>query len=102
LQRLFESCNQYRSYSCTDNDASTNLEVVDTFCYLGDMLSVDGRADATVEVTIQTGWNKFSQLVPLLTNTDIHSLGQGGCIAVVCKLQLCPFSAQIWLYQRRV
>jgi len=47
--------------------ASANLEVVDKFCYLGDMLSVDGDADAAVEARIQIGWNKFRQLVPLLT-----------------------------------
>jgi len=31
------------------------------------MLSVDGDADTTVEATIQIGWNKFGQLIPLLT-----------------------------------
>jgi len=31
---------------------SANLELVDTFCYLGDMLSVDGDADAAVEARI--------------------------------------------------
>jgi len=35
------------------------------------MLSVDGDADAAVEARIQIGWNKFRQLVPLLTNNDI-------------------------------
>ena len=34
---------------------------------LGDMLSVDGDADAAVEATIRIGWNKFRQLVPLLS-----------------------------------
>jgi len=29
-----------------------NLESVDKFCYLGDMLSVDGDADAAVETRI--------------------------------------------------
>jgi len=44
-----------------DIGASANLEVVDKFCYLGDMLSVDGDADAAaVEARIQIGWNKFS------------------------------------------
>ena len=47
-----------------------NLELVDKFCYLGDMLSVDGDADSAVEPRIQIGWNKFRQLVPLLTNKD--------------------------------
>jgi len=54
-----------------DIGASANLEVVDKFCYLGDMSSVDGDADAAVEARIQIGWNKFKQLVPLLTSRDI-------------------------------
>jgi len=32
--------------------ASANLEVVDKFCYLGDILSVDGDADAAVKARI--------------------------------------------------
>jgi len=32
---------------------------------------VDGDADAAVENRIRIGWNKFRQLVPLLTNKDI-------------------------------
>jgi len=50
---------------------SAHLELVDKFCYLGDMLSVNGNADAVVENRIRIGWNKFRQLVPLLTNKDI-------------------------------
>ena len=51
-----------------DIGSSTKLELVDKFSYLGDMLSVDGDADAAVEARIRIGWNKFRQLVPLLTN----------------------------------
>ena len=54
-----------------DIGASANLEVVDKFCYLDDMLSMDGDADAAVEARIRIGWNKFRQLVPLLANRDI-------------------------------
>ena len=50
--------------------ASADLELLDKFCYLGDMLSVDGDADAAVEARILVGWNKFTQFVPLLTNKD--------------------------------
>jgi len=39
------------------------------FCYLGEMLSVDGDADA-VEARVHKGCNKFRQLVPLLTNKE--------------------------------
>jgi len=58
---------------CTNVDigGDANLELVDKFCYLDDMLSVEGDADAAVETRIRIGWNKFKQLVPLLTNKDI-------------------------------
>jgi len=54
-----------------DIGVNAHLELVDKFCYLGDMLSVDRDADAAVENRIRIGWNKFRQLVPLLTNKDI-------------------------------
>ena len=41
------------------------------------MLSVDGDADAAVEARIRIGWNKFRQLVPLLTNGDISLIKRG-------------------------
>jgi len=45
------------SAGCTSVDigGSAKLDLVDTFCYLGDMLSVDGDADAAVEARIQIG-----------------------------------------------
>jgi len=49
-----------------DIDVNANLELVKKFSYLGDVLSVDGNADAAVETRIQTGWNKFRQSVPVL------------------------------------
>jgi len=54
-----------------------NLELVDKFCYLDDMLSVDGDADAAVKTRIQIGWNKFRQLILLLTNKDISLTVRG-------------------------
>ena len=63
-------------HTSVDTGARANLEVVDKFCYLGDMLSVDGDADA-VEARIRIGWNKIRQLVPLLTNRDISLIRRG-------------------------
>ena len=55
------------STGCTGVDIgfNANLELVDKFCYLGDMLSIDVDADAAVETRIRIRWNKFRQLVPL-------------------------------------
>ena len=38
---------------------------------------MDGDADAVVEVRIRIGWNKFRQLVPLLTNKDVSLIVRG-------------------------
>jgi len=56
---------------------------VDKFCYLCDMLSVDGDTDAAVEARIRIGRNKFRQLVLLLTNMDI-SVIMGGRLYSSC------------------
>ena len=54
-------------------------EVIKLFICRGCMLSVDadGDADAAVETRIRIGWNKFRQLVPLLTNKDISLTVRG-------------------------
>ena len=60
-----------------DVGASAKLELVDGFCCLGGMLGVDGDADAAVEARIRIGWNKFRQLLPLLTNKDVSLIMRG-------------------------
>jgi len=51
-----------------DTGASAKLELVDKFCYLGDMLSEDGDADAAVEARIRVGecffWYRPTRVVP--------------------------------------
>jgi len=58
-----------------DTGDGASLKLVDQFCYLGDMLSVDG--DVAVKARVHKGWNKFGQLVPLLTNKDVSLLMRG-------------------------
>jgi len=82
-----------------DIGASANLEVVDKFCYLRDMLSVDGDADAAVEVRIPTGWNKCRQLVPLLTNRDI-SLIRRGRLYSSCVQSSMLHGSETWPFRK--
>ena len=78
-----------------DIGASAKLELVDKFCYLGDMLSVDGDADAAVEARIRIGWNKFRQLLPLLTNKDV-SLIMRGRLYSSCVLSSMLHGSETW------
>jgi len=41
------------------------------------MLCVDGDADSAVKARIRIGWNKFRQLVPLLTSEDVSLIMRG-------------------------
>ena len=49
--------NPVTSTGCTSVDigVNANLEVVDKFCHLADMLSMHRNADATVETRVRTG-----------------------------------------------
>jgi len=82
-------------HTSVDIGARANLEVVDKFCYLGDMLSVDGDADAAVKARIQFGWNKFRQLVPLLTNRDILLIRRGRLYSS-CVRSSMLHGSEIW------
>ena len=46
--------------------AGGNLEVVDKFCNLGDMLEAVGGAEVSSVTRVQCGWNKFRDLLSLL------------------------------------
>jgi len=62
---------------------------------LGDMQSVDGDADAAVVARIQTGWNKFRQLVPLLTNKDMPLI-MGGKLYSSCVQSSMLHKSETW------
>jgi len=72
---VFIGCmNPVTGTGCTSVDISVNanLELVDKFCYIGNILSVDGNADAAGETRIQIGWNKFRQLNHCLPISIYH------------------------------
>merc|ERR1712105_182457 len=50
-------------------NGSDKCEVVDKFCYLGDMLSVGGGVDAAVVTRIGSGWKKFRELEPIIVSS---------------------------------
>ena len=67
---------------------SSNLEVpvVDKFCYLVDMLNVDGEADAAAEARIRIDGINSGSWYHCLPIGIYHGLGEGGCVAVMCEV----------------
>jgi len=51
------------------NSSGVSLDLVNIFCYMGEMLHVDWDADAE-----QNRWNKFRQLLTGFTNNDVYFL----------------------------
>ena len=58
-------------------------EIVDKFCYLGDMLSQEGSCEHAILKRIQTGWLKFRELSGLLIGKGM-SLRSKGIIYTTC------------------
>ena len=74
---------------------SDKCEVVDKFCYLGDMISVGGGADAAVVMRISSGWKKFRELKPLLTNRYVSPKIRGD-IYSTCVRSVMIHGAETW------
>ena len=49
------------------------LEVVASFCYLGDMLSAGGGCEMAVTTRVKTTWKKFRELLPVLTSRHLSN-----------------------------
>ena len=53
------------------------LEVVDCFCYLGDMVSAGGGCRDARTTGFRCVWEKFRELLPLLTSRSISIRSRG-------------------------
>ena len=47
------------------------LEVVASFCYLGDMLPAGGGCEMAVTTHVKNAWMKFRELLPVLTSRHL-------------------------------
>ena len=53
------------------------LEVVASFCYLGDMLSAGGGCEIAVTTRVKTAWKEFRELLPVLTSRHFSNKTRG-------------------------
>ena len=60
------------------------LEVVASFCYLGDMLSAGGGCETAVTTHVKTAWKKFRELLPVLHPATSITRHVAMCTALAC------------------
>ena len=82
------------------------LEVVNKFCYLGDMLDAKGGAESSSIARVQCGWKKFNDLLPFLGSRAV-SLPMKGEIYSTCVFSeffvlIIRMITIIYFYSRRI
>ena len=70
-------------------------EMVDIFCYLGDMIGRKGGVDAAVTARIRSAWAKFRELSPFLTAkaTPRQLKGQ---VYTACVRSCMTYGSETW------
>ena len=62
------------------------LEVVASFCYLGDMLSAAGGCELSTTTCVKTVWKKFKELLPVLSSRHFSFKTRGRVCGVKCSM----------------
>ena len=71
------------------------LEVVASFCYLGDMLSAGGGCEMAVTTHVKIAWKKFRELLPVLTSRHL-SYKTRGHVYSSCVLSAMLHASETW------
>jgi hypothetical protein len=69
--------------------------IVDTFCYLGDMLSAGGGVEEAVRCRVRCAWGKFRELAPIITARGT-SLRLKGKIYKACVRSVMIYGSETW------
>ncbi|XP_057298413.1 uncharacterized protein LOC130629284 [Hydractinia symbiolongicarpus] len=74
---------------------SGSLEIVENFCYLGDMLGSEGGIGRSVTCRIGSAWKKFRELLPLLTSR-VLSIEVKGRLYEACVRSVMLYGSETW------
>ena len=86
--------NQTRA-GCVELDDGSKFELVDKFCYLGDMLCAGGGAEDASRTRVRSTWGKFNELAPVLTKRGV-SLKLKGKIFDACVQRVLVYGSETW------
>ena len=71
------------------------LEVVASFCYLGDTLSAAGGCELSTTTRVKTTWKKFKDLLPVLSSRHL-SFKTRGCVYSTCVWSAMLHASETW------
>ena len=71
------------------------LEVVASFCYLGDMLSAAGGCELSTTTHVKTAWKKFKDLLPVLSSRHL-SFKTHGRVYSSCVQRAMLHASETW------
>ena len=71
------------------------LEVVASFCYLGDILSAAGGCELSTTTRVKTAWKKFKELQPVLSSRHL-SFKTRGHVYSTCVLSAMLHASETW------
>ena len=71
------------------------LDVVDSFCYLGDMIGAGGGCDLSVITRIRSAWGKFWELLPILTSHALSYTTRGQIYSTYIRTVLL-YASECW------
>ena len=71
------------------------LESVDSFCYLGDMLSAGGGCESAVITRGRTAWGKYRDLLPILSSKNV-ALRTKGRVYDTCIRSAMLYGSETW------
>ena len=71
------------------------IEVVDSFCYLGDTIGAGGGCDLSVVKRVRCAWGKFRELLPLLTSRGLSLTTRGHIYTTYIRTVLL-YASECW------
>ena len=71
------------------------LDVVDSFCYLGDTIGAGGGCDLSVITRIRSAWGKFRELLPILTSRALSYITHGQIYSTYIRTVLL-YDSECW------
>ncbi len=69
-----------------------SVEVVDSFCYLGDVIRCEGGAEAAKRGSIACAWKSWRELASLLVNQNTYPTWQQS----TGVQSVCEIGAPVW------